>query len=69
MSILNRCSYTLIAAIGMNLIIITSNIDVSAGAIILAVSIILAAIGKLGFELPILLISASLIGADLIPCL
>ena len=34
MSILNRFSYILISAIGMNMIIITSNIDISAGALI-----------------------------------
>ena len=48
MSILNRYSYILIAAIGMNLIIITSNIDVSAGALVSVICIVVAAFGKLG---------------------
>ena len=48
MSILNRFSYILISAIGMNMIIITSNIDVSAGALISVLCIIVAVIGKQG---------------------
>ncbi len=58
MSILNRFSYILISAIGMNLIIITSNIDVSAGALISALCIIVALIGKKGLNTGVLLISA-----------
>jgi ribose/xylose/arabinose/galactoside ABC-type transport system permease subunit len=55
MSILNRFSYVLIGAIGMNLIIITSNIDVSAGALISVVCIVIAAIGKLQANIFVLL--------------
>lgn len=62
MSILNRFSYVLIAAVGMNIIIITSNIDVSAGAIISVICITLASIGKLGAPLPILLPLAVVLG-------
>jgi ribose/xylose/arabinose/galactoside ABC-type transport system permease subunit len=48
MSILNRFSYLLIAAIGMNLIIITSNIDISTGALVSIICMVLAAAGKQG---------------------
>jgi ribose/xylose/arabinose/galactoside ABC-type transport system permease subunit len=63
MSILNRFSYVLIAAVGMNLIIITSNIDVSAGNLISVVCLAIAALGKQGFSLPVLLVSAVVLGA------
>jgi ribose/xylose/arabinose/galactoside ABC-type transport system permease subunit len=62
MSMLNRFSYLLIAAIGMNLIIITSNIDVSAGNIISVVCLTLAALGKLDLGLPVLLPASMLVG-------
>jgi ribose/xylose/arabinose/galactoside ABC-type transport system permease subunit len=65
MSMLNRFSYVLIAAIGMNLIIITSNIDVSAGALISVVCLVLAALGKLGLGLPVLLPAAIITGGVL----
>ncbi len=65
MSILNRFSYVLIAAIGMNLIILTSNIDVSAGAIISVVCIAIASVGKTGANLAILLPVAMITGATL----
>ncbi|GHU66036.1 ribose ABC transporter permease [Spirochaetia bacterium] len=65
MSMLNRFSYVLIAAIGMNLIIITSNIDVSAGALISVVCLVLAALGKLGLGLPVLLPAAIITGGML----
>ncbi|MHB1454362.1 MAG: ABC transporter permease [Saccharofermentanales bacterium] len=58
MSILNRFSYVLVAAIGMNLIILTSNIDVSAGALISVVALVIAAVGKTGATLPVLLLVA-----------
>jgi ribose/xylose/arabinose/galactoside ABC-type transport system permease subunit len=48
MSILNRFSYLLIAAVGMNMIIITSNIDISTGALISIICMVLAAAGKQG---------------------
>lgn len=65
MSMLNRLSYVLIAAIGMNLIIFTSNIDVSAGALISVVCLAIAALGKLGAGILILLPAAMLTGAVL----
>jgi len=62
MSMLNRFSYLLIAAIGMNLIIITSNIDVSAGNIISVVCLTIAALGKLDLGLPVLLPASMIMG-------
>ncbi|MDR0720287.1 MAG: ABC transporter permease [Treponema sp.] len=65
MSMLNRFSYLLIGAIGMNLIILTSNIDVSAGNIVSVVCLFIAALGKLNLGLPLLLPAAMLMGAFL----
>jgi ribose/xylose/arabinose/galactoside ABC-type transport system permease subunit len=65
MSILNRFSYVLIAAIGMNIIILTSNIDVSAGALISVVCITIAAIGKMGANTGLIMIVAILVGGFL----
>lgn len=65
MNILNSFSYILIAAIGMNLIILTSNIDVSTGALISVVCLSLAALGKQGLPFGGLLIAAILMGAVL----
>lgn len=62
MNILNRLSYVLIAAIGMNLIILTANIDVSTGALVSVICLAIAAIGKTGAGLPIILTSAIVIG-------
>lgn len=65
MSILNRFSYVLIAAIGMNMIIITSNIDVSSGALMSIVCIAIAAVGKTGASIWVLLPVAIVTGAVL----
>ena len=65
MSLLNTYSYTLIAAIGMNMIILTSNIDVSTGSLISVVCLTIAAIGKLGAPLAVLLPVAMVVGAVL----
>ncbi len=65
MSILNRFSYVLVAAVGMNLIIITSNIDVSAGALISVVCIVIAAVGKTGANILVLMPIAMITGAAL----
>jgi ribose/xylose/arabinose/galactoside ABC-type transport system permease subunit len=62
MSVLNTFSYLLIASIGMNLIIITANIDVSAGALISVVCLFTAAIGKTGMPFAGLLIFAMIAG-------
>lgn len=65
MSLLNSFSYILISAIGMNLIILTSNIDVSAGALISVVCLSIAALGKQGVPFAGLMAAAMVIGAAL----
>ncbi len=65
MSVLNYFSYLLIGAIGMNIIIITSNIDVSAGAIISVVAIVIAFIGKTGAPIWVFLVAGMAAGAGL----
>ena len=65
MTMLNRFSYLLIAAIGMTLIILTANIDVSAGNLISVVCLFIAALGKLNLGLPVLLPAAMIMGAFL----
>lgn len=65
MSLLNSFSYILISAIGMNLIILTSNIDVSAGALISVVCLSIAALGKQGIPFAGLMAAAMVIGAAL----
>jgi ribose/xylose/arabinose/galactoside ABC-type transport system permease subunit len=62
MSMLNTFAYYLIGAIGMNLIIITANIDVSAGGVISVVCLFLAAIGKQDLPFAVLLPAAMLMG-------
>ncbi|HHV12334.1 MAG TPA: ABC transporter permease [Clostridiales bacterium] len=64
-SLLNAYSYILIASIGMNMIIITSNIDVSTGALISVVCIVIAAFGKIGLPFGLLLPIAMLAGVIL----
>ena len=63
MSVLNTFSYILISAIGMNMIIITSNIDVSTGAMISVVCLSIAAVGKTGVPFAGLLPLAIVVGA------
>ena len=65
MSMLNRFSYVLISAIGMTMIIITANIDVSAGNLISVVCLGIAALGKTGVGLWLLLPAAMVLGAFL----
>lgn len=55
MNLLNQFNYVLIAAIGMNLIIITSNIDVSAGALISVICVFAAFLGKAGLPMGLFL--------------
>lgn len=62
MGVLNSFSYILIASLGMNMIIITSNIDVSTGALISVVCICAAAAGKRGVPFVGLLIISVIIG-------
>lgn len=63
MSILNRFSYILIAAIGMNIIMITGNIDVSFGGIISVMCILMAFIGKTGAPIYVFMPAAIICGA------
>lgn len=65
MSILNRFSYILIAAIGMNIIMITGNIDVSFGGIISVMAILMAFIGKTGAPIYVFMPAAMVCGAIL----
>lgn len=65
MSTLNYFSYLLIGAVGMNLIIITGNIDVSAGALISVIAISVAFLGKLGLPWPVFMPLGMLVGAGL----
>lgn len=65
MSLLNSFSYILIASIAMNMIILTSNIDVSTGALISVICISIAYVGKMGVPFIGLLIIAMIIGAIL----
>lgn len=62
MSVLNTFSYTLISAIGMNMIILTSNIDISTGALVSVVCLFLAALGKTGVPFAVLLPVAMAMG-------
>ena len=68
MSLLNTFSYILISAIGMNMIIITSNIDVSTGALISVVCTFIAIIGKQGVPFIGLLVAAIFMGILLSTC-
>ena len=65
MSIINYFSYLLIGAIGMNLIIITGNIDVSAGAIISVVGIVVAFVGKTNVPFEVFMPAGMAVGAAL----
>ncbi len=62
MSILNRCSYILIAAIGMNIIMLTGNIDISFGGVISVMCILMAYIGKTGAPIYVFMPAAMLCG-------
>jgi ribose/xylose/arabinose/galactoside ABC-type transport system permease subunit len=65
MSILNRFSYILIASVGMNIIMLTSNIDVSFGGIISVMAILEAFIGKTGAPIYVFMPAAMICGAIL----
>lgn len=65
MSTLNYFSYLLVGAVGMNLIIITGNIDVSAGSIISVVCIVIAFVAKAGAPLAVFLPVGMLVGMGL----
>ena len=65
MSTFNYFSYLLIGAVGMNLIIITGNIDVSAGAIISVVGIAVAFVGKTNVPFEVFMPVGMAVGAGL----
>ena len=65
MSVLNRFSYSLIASIGMHIILITGNIDVSFGGVISVMAILMAAIGKTGAPIYVFMPAAMVCGAIL----
>ena len=65
MRVLNRLSYILIASIGMNIIMITGNIDVSFGGVISVMAILMAAIGKTGAPIYVFMPAAMVCGAIL----
>ena len=62
MLFLNRYAYMLIAAIGMNFILLTGNIDISAGSQISVVSICIALLGSFGVGIIGLFAAAIAIG-------
>ncbi|MDR2048329.1 MAG: ABC transporter permease [Treponema sp.] len=62
MSTLNRFSYLLIPAIGMTIIIITANIDVSAGPLISVICLFIAAVGKTGVNIAVIFLAAIAMG-------
>lgn len=67
MTVLRMFSYVFIAAIGMTMIIITGNIDISFGAVISVISIVMAAVSKVNpsfgiwFFLPIGMITGAIL--------
>ncbi len=65
MSILNRFSYIFIAAVGMNIIMITGNIDVSFGGVISVMCILMAQLGKMGAHIYVFMPVAMICGAVL----
>jgi ribose/xylose/arabinose/galactoside ABC-type transport system permease subunit len=65
MSMLNRFSYLLISAIGMTIIILTANIDVSAGPLISVICLVIAAVGKSGVNIGIIFLVAIATGVIL----
>ena len=63
MSVLRTFSYLFIASIGMTMIIITGNIDISFGAVISVIAIVMAAVSKLGVSIWVFLPIGMLVGA------
>lgn len=62
MSVLRTFSYLFIASIGMTMIIITGNIDISFGAVISVIAIVMAAVSKLGASIWVFLPVGMLVG-------
>lgn len=62
MNVLRTFSYLFIAAIGMTMIIITGNIDISFGGVVSVISIVMAAVSKTGAQLWVFLPIGMLVG-------
>lgn len=62
MNVLRTFSYLFIAAIGMTMIIITGNIDISFGGVVSVISIVMAAVSKTGAQLWIFLPVGMIVG-------
>ena len=67
MNILTVFSYVFIASIGMTMIIITGNIDISFGSVLSAIAILMAGVSKINSNIPffIFLIAGMILGAIL----
>lgn len=62
MNVLRTFSYLFIAAIGMTMIIITGNIDISFGGVVSVISIVMAAVSKLEVDLWVFLPVGIIVG-------
>ena len=62
MNVLRTFSYLFIAAIGMTMIIITGNIDISFGGVVSVISIVMAAVSKLEVDLWVFLPVGMIVG-------
>ena len=62
MNVLRTFSYLFIAAIGMTMIIITGNIDISFGGVVSVISIVMAAVSKLNVSLWVFLPVGIIVG-------
>lgn len=63
MSVLRTFSYLFVASIGMTMIIITGNIDISFGAVVSVIAIVMAAVSKLGVPAIVFIPVGMLVGA------
>jgi ribose/xylose/arabinose/galactoside ABC-type transport system permease subunit len=63
MSVLRTFSYLFVAAIGMTMIIITGNIDISFGAVISVIAIVMAAVSKLHLPFAVFFPVGMIVGA------
>lgn len=63
MSVLRTFSYLFVASIGMTMIIITGNIDISFGAVVSVSAIVMAAVSKLGVPAIVFIPVGMLVGA------
>ena len=62
MTVLRTFSYLFVAAIGMTMIIITGNIDISFGAVISVIAVIMAAVSKLKVDIWVFLPIGMIVG-------